>query len=93
MKLLHNNVMLTKVPDEETTSSGIYLGKGANNQMISQGIVVSVGPGKLNKNGTRTPPDLKEGDKVMYNAGNWHPGIDSDHIILPDTHILGIIQD
>jgi chaperonin GroES len=62
---LDDRIVVEALPAEEKTKGGIVLPEAAK-EKPQQGKVVSVGPGRLNRDGVRTPPNLKKGDTVVY---------------------------
>ena len=67
MKLrpLHDNVLVKRTEEEETSSGGIIL-SGSAKEKPSQGEVVAVGPGKLTKSGDSTSMNVSVGDTVIF---------------------------
>ena len=65
MKLrpLHDNVLVKRTEEEETSSGGIIL-SGSAKEKPSQGEVVAVGPGKLTKSGDLTTMNVSVGEEV-----------------------------
>lgn len=69
MKLipLQNRVLIEAVVDEaKATKSGIVLPDTAEKKKQSKGVVVAVGPGRMNDKGERVAISVKVGDKVLY---------------------------
>lgn len=65
IKPLDDRIVVEAHNAEEKTAGGIVLPEAAK-EKPQQGKVVAVGPGRLNKDGVRTAPDLKTGDVVVY---------------------------
>ena len=65
VKPLGDRVFVKVNPSEEKTAGGILLPDTAK-EKPQIGEVVSVGPGKRNDDGTRTPVEVGVGDKVLY---------------------------
>ncbi len=64
---LSNRVLIEGFEDEaKTTKSGIVLPDTADKKKQSKGIVVAIGPGRVNEKGDRVPVSLKIGDKVLF---------------------------
>lgn len=64
---LSNRVLIEAVEDTvKTTKSGIVLPDSADRKKQSKGIIVAIGPGKMNDKGERTPVSLKVGEKVIF---------------------------
>lgn len=89
---LGDRVVVKAVAREEQTSSGIYLPDTAQ-EKPQEAIVVAVGPGKLNENGSRSPMELKAGDKVLYSkyAGTEVKQATEEYLILRESDILAVI--
>lgn len=64
---LQDRVIVKAVPDDTMSAGGIILPANRDKEMQAKGVVVAVGPGKQNDDGTRAPMSLKEGDVVLYN--------------------------
>ena len=64
---LSNRVLIEGIEDEaKTTKSGIVLPDSADKKKQSKGVVVALGPGRLNEKGERVPVSLSVGDKVLF---------------------------
>ena len=93
MKLrpLHDNVLVKRTEEEETSTGGIIL-SGSAKEKPSQGEVVAVGPGAKNEDGKLTPMDVKVGDVVLF--GKWsgtEVKIDGkEYSIMKESDIMGI---
>ncbi|MBF6612372.1 MAG: co-chaperone GroES [Chloroflexi bacterium] len=89
---LGDRVVVKAAEREEQTKSGLYLPDTAK-EKPQEAIVVAVGPGKLQDNGTRTPIDLKEGDRILFSkyAGTEIKQGDEEYLILRDSDILAVI--
>jgi chaperonin GroES len=62
---LDDRVVVEALAAEEKTKGGIVLPDAAK-EKPQQGKVIAVGPGRMNKDGARIPPNLKKGDTVVY---------------------------
>jgi chaperonin GroES len=51
---------------ETTTAGGIVLPESADKESSLKGVVVAVGPGKRNDDGTYQTPELKAGNVVLF---------------------------
>ncbi len=60
--------MLIQLIEEEhkTTKSGIVLPDTVEKKEQTKGVVIEVGPGKV-QNGARVPLEMKAGDKILFN--------------------------
>jgi chaperonin GroES len=89
---LGDRVVVKAVERAEQTKSGLFLPDTAQ-EKPQEAIVVAVGPGKLLDDGTRTPIDLKAGDKVLYSkyAGTEIKQLDEEYLILRESDILAVV--
>ncbi|MBU1039000.1 co-chaperone GroES [Patescibacteria group bacterium] len=60
----HLVVKITK--EDKTTKSGIILPDTVDKEKQETGEVIAVGPGKLLDNGSRSPMEVKVGDKILF---------------------------
>ena len=67
LKPIGDRIIVRREAAEEKTSGGILLPDTAKNKP-QRGEVLAVGPGKLNKDGTRAAMTLKVGDKVLFTS-------------------------
>ena len=61
---LLDRVLVQRVKAETKTAGGIFLPESSQKE-LNQAKVLAVGPGGLNKDGTRLPMSVKEGDSVL----------------------------
>jgi co-chaperonin GroES (HSP10) len=72
------------------TAGGVLLPDSAKEKPIA-GIVVRVGPGKREKDGSRKTPKLKEGDKVMYfkwAGDNMETPSGENYVVVHESDVL-----
>jgi chaperonin GroES len=62
---LHDRIVIRPVVQEEVLASGIVIPDTAK-EKPQQGIVIAVGPGRLDDNGKRVAMDVRQGDRVLY---------------------------
>ena len=95
MKLspLHDNVLVKRTEEEETSSGGIIL-SGSAKEKPSQGEVVAVGPGKVSESGDSIPMNVSVGDTVVFGqyGGNEIKLNDEEYLILGECDIFGVIE-
>jgi chaperonin GroES len=91
---LGDRVLAKAVERSEQTKSGLFLPDTAQ-EKPQEAVVLAVGPGKLLDNGTRTPIDLKAGDKILYSkySGTEVKQLDEEYLILRESDILAVITD
>ncbi len=92
IKPISNRVLLKRL-EGETTKGGIILPDSAQEkQEIAK--VLSVGPGKMTKNGELAPMPVKSGDKVLIDkyAGQEISIEDEDYVIVRSDDIIAIVE-
>ena len=72
IKPLGDRVVVKAMPREEVTKSGIVLPDTAKDKP-SRGKVISVGEGRLLKDGTRAAPQVSPGDRVLFSSYAGEP--------------------
>jgi chaperonin GroES len=90
---LHDRVLVRRVEAEEKTAGGIIIPDSAK-EKPAEGVVVAAGTGARSENGTVTPLEVKEGDRVLF--GKWsgtEVKVDGeDLLIMKESDILGIVS-
>ncbi len=92
LKPLSDRVVVKAELAEETTASGIILPDTAK-EKPQVGVVLAVGPGKVNDSGNLVKPNLKKGDKVLYGkySGNEVTIDNEDVLIMRESDILATL--
>ncbi len=90
---LHDRIVLRPVVQEEVLFSGIVIPDTAK-EKPQQGIVIAVGPGRLDDNGKRIAMDVKSGDRVLYaKYTGQEVKIDQEElIVLSEKDILAKVE-
>lgn len=92
LKPLADRVVVKKLEAEDKTAGGIVLPDTAK-EKPQQGEVLAVGPGKFDDKGTRTPMEVKPGDKVLFaKYSGTEVKIDgTEYLILAERDLLAIV--
>lgn len=96
IKPLSNRVLIELTVDEQkTTKSGIVLPDTVDKKEQTKGVVVAVGPGKI-QNGSRVAPEVKPGDRVLFSKP-WGEDKkieekEKTYFLVDEDDILAIIQ-
>ena len=93
LKPLGNRVIIERKEQEQTTKSGIVLTDSAK-EKSNEGIVVAVGTGRVLDNGEKVAPEVKEGDRVVFQeyAGSEVKRGDKTYLILNVEDLLKFIN-
>ncbi len=88
-----DRVVVKPTGGEETAPGGIVIPETAR-EKPQEGPVVAVGPGKRNDQGTRIPPEVHEGDKVIFaKFGGTAYVLDGDELVfLREPDILAVVS-
>ena len=83
---LGDRVVVQPSEEEEVSKGGIILPDTAK-EKPQRGVIIAVGPGKLDEEGKRIPMEVKKGDKVIYSkyAGSEIKQDDKEVLILRES--------
>ena len=90
---LEDRIVIKAVEAEQTTASGLVIPDTAK-EKPQEGIVIAVGPGRVDDNGNRVPLDIAVGDKVIFSKyGGTEVKYDGeDLLILSARDILAVVS-
>ena len=93
VKPLYDRVLVKRVDEKEQRKGAIIIPDSAKEKPM-EGKVVAVGAGRVNKDGSRTPLEVKKGDLVLFGkyAGQEIKIDDKEHVIIKEDEVLGIIS-
>ena len=89
---LHDRVLVERIDEDEKTAGGIIIPDTAK-EKPQEARVVAVGKGKVAEDGSVTPLDVKEGDRVLFGKyGGTEVTLDgNEYTILREDDILAIV--
>jgi chaperonin GroES len=90
---LGDKIVVRRLEAEEKTAGGIVLPDSAQ-EKPQEGRVLSVGEGKVLDDGTRSTPQLSEGDRVIFAsyAGTEIEVNDEQVLIMSESDILAVME-
>jgi chaperonin GroES len=93
LKPLRDKVIVERKQQDTTTASGIVLPEMAKDKP-QEGVVIAVGPGKPNDNGSITPISVKPGDKIIFSkyGPNEVKVEGKEFLILDESDIWAIVE-
>jgi chaperonin GroES len=94
VKPLGDRVLVERTDEDvQKTGGGIIIPDTAK-EKPSKGKVVAVGPGAVQEDGTRTPMEVKKGDKILFGkyAGTEIKIDGEEMLIMRESDILAILN-
>ena len=95
MKLrpLHDQILVERVEEETKTKGGIIIPDSAK-EKPAEGIIISVGNGRLGDDGKKIPLEVKKGNRILFGKyGGTDVKIDGkEYLIMREADVLGIIE-
>ena len=90
---LYDRVLVKRFEETEQKKGGIIIPDTAKEKPM-EGKVIAVGAGKVEKDGKRTPLEVKVGDRILFGkyAGQEIKIDDVEHVILREDEVLGILK-
>ena len=93
VKPLHDRLIIQTLQEEEKTKGGIIIPDTAKEKPL-EGKVIAVGTGRVKKDGTKMPLEIKKGDRVLYTkyAGTEIKMDGEEYLMMREDDILAIIE-
>jgi chaperonin GroES len=95
MKLrpLQDRIIVQRVEEESKTKGGIIIPDSAK-EKPAEGIVISVGKGKVADDGKLIPMEVKEGNRILFGkySGTEVKVEGEEYLIMREDDVLGIIE-
>jgi len=90
---LHDKIVVKRVEAETKTKGGIVLPDTAK-EKPKEGVVISVGTGKLLENGDSAAFQVKEKDRVIFSsyAGTEVKVDGEEYLVLSEDDVLAVIE-
>ena len=90
---LHDRIIIQRLDEGEQKVGGIIIPDSAK-EKPQQGKVIAAGNGKSKDDGTRTPLDVKAGDRILFGkyAGQEIKLDGEDYLIMKEDEVLGVIS-
>lgn len=90
---LEDRIVVRRALADQVSPGGIVL-PGQALTRADRGVVIAVGPGKLNKNGARVPVDVKVGEAVVLGpfAGQSLTVDGEDVVVCREEEIFAVVD-
>jgi chaperonin GroES len=89
---LYDRILVKRIESQDVVKGGIIVPDTAK-EKPTEGEVIAVGAGKIQKDGKRTPLDLKTGDRILFGkyAGTEIKFEDEELIIMREEDVLAVV--
>jgi chaperonin GroES len=93
LKPLYDRILIKRVDEETKTAGGLFIPDTAK-EKPQQGLVVAVGNGKLQEDGSVRKLEVKSGDKILFSkySGNEIKIDGTEHLILKEDDVLAVLE-
>jgi chaperonin GroES len=93
IKPLYDRILVKRLEEQEKTAGGLYIPDSAKEKPM-EALVVAVGAGKVQEDGSLRKLEVKAGDKVLFSK---YSGSDikidgAEHLILREDDVLAVIE-
>ena len=93
IRMRNDRVLVRRLEKEGTSIGGVLLPEGDAREQRSLGEVLAVGPGEMQRDGTRREVQAKPGDRVVFMAAFAnHVDVDGEeYVVIKDEDLIAVI--
>ena len=90
---LYDRILVKRIEEQQKTAGGLFIPDTAK-EKPQEALVVAVGNGKVQDNGSLRTLEVKAGDKILFSkySGNEIKIDGTEHLILREDDILAVID-
>jgi chaperonin GroES len=93
IKPLYDRILVKRLEEQDKTAGGLYIPDSAKEKPL-EALVVAVGAGKVQEDGSLRKLEVKAGDKILFSK---YSGSDikidgTEHLILREDDVLAVIE-
>ena len=90
---LYDRILVKRIEEQTKTAGGLFIPDTAKEKPM-EAMVVAVGNGKLQEDGSLRKLEIKAGDKILFSkySGNEIKIDGTDHLILREDDILAVLD-
>jgi chaperonin GroES len=90
---LADKVIVQRIEAESQTAGGIFLPESAK-EKPQRGMIIAVGNGRLNSDGTRSEMQVAKGDEVLFTsyAGTEIKHDGQEYLIMDESGIMAVVS-
>ena len=90
---LYDRILVKRLEEQQKTAGGLYIPDSAKEKPL-EALVVAVGNGKVQEDGSLRKLEVKAGDKILFSK---YSGSDikidgAEHLILREDDVLAVIE-
>ena len=84
---------MTRLAEQEKTAGGLHIPDSAREKPL-EALVVAVGSGKVQEDGSLRKLEVKAGDKILFSkySGNDIKIEGTEHLILREDDVLAVLE-
>ena len=89
---LHDRILVQRIEEQEVRRGGLIIPDSAK-EKPQEGKVLAVGKGTVAEDGTKTPLDVKAGDRILFGkySGSEVTLDGQEYLIMKEEDVLGIL--
>jgi chaperonin GroES len=90
---LYDRILVKRIEEQSKTAGGLFIPDTAKEKPM-EAMVVAVGNGKIQENGSLRKLEVKAGDKILFSkySGNEIKIDGTEHLILREDDILAVLE-
>jgi chaperonin GroES len=90
---LYDRILVKRIEEQTKTAGGLFIPDTAKEKPM-EAMVVAVGNGKIQEDGSLRKLEVKTGDKILFSkySGNEIKIDGTDHLILREDDILAVLD-
>ena len=90
---LYDRILVKRIEEQTKTAGGLFIPHTAKEKPM-EAMVVAVGNGKIQEDGSLRKLEVKAGDKILFSkySGNEIKIDGTDHLILREDDILAVLD-
>ena len=93
IKPLYDRILVKRLEEQDKTAGGLYIPDSAKEKPL-EALVVAVGAGKIQEDGSLRKLEVKAGDKILFSK---YSGSDikidgAEHLILREDDVLAVLE-
>ena len=90
---LYDRILVKRIEEQQKTAGGLFIPDSAK-EKPQEALVVAVGNGKIQDDGSLRKLEVKAGDKILFSkySGNEIKIDGTEHLILREDDILAVLE-